>query len=168
MPDWPTIVLLTAVAALLLAASVLVGRFLLWPIGSAWLASKRALAAQTSVTLPGLGQFSSADGDHWCGIVQGLQITIATWSETPTHTDVEQIQAILYELPALAGAARTHLAATQDLSWLDQGSSALEPFGISLQSGSSFRLEFTHAGDLDGLYWTEFGDGKPVRSGRDD
>ena len=167
MADWLTIILLIAVVALLVTAVVIVGRLLL-QLTSALIASRRALARRTSIEVPGLGQFSSTDGSLWHGIVQDVRISIVTGNEEPTHIQVERIQAIVRDLPVLTDAAKACLAANEDMSWLDHGASAVEPYGICIRTGKDFRLEFAHADDPDGTYWTEFVDGRPVRSGRDD
>ena len=169
MTDWFTGLLLITVVVLVLIPVVMVGRLVV-QVASGFRRHRAAEAQRVTRVVPGLGEFSSTDGEIWSGVVQGLEITVRSWQEAPAGAQAEQVRAILGDLPALTDSGKAYLAAHEDLSWLAGGSAAFEPFGIDIDSEAplSFTLRLIHAADPDAMYWAKFVDGEPVQSGRDD
>jgi hypothetical protein len=164
---WPVIVLFIVVAVLVLIPVVMVGK-LVYGIIAALIEHRRAEARKVTVPVPGLGEFSTTDDKLWFGEIRGLQVTLESAGKPPSELQGKQVTSVLDQLPSLMERAKVYLAEHEDMSWLEGGAAAFEPFGLDWESETSFVLESTHPGDSDGIYRVEFRNGVPVSSGRDD
>jgi len=164
---WPVIVGLVIVAFLILIPVVMAGQ-MVYGIIASWVEHRRAEARRITVTLPGLGEFSTTDNALWFGEVRQLQVSLESEGHPPTEKQVKQLTAVLDQLPLLTSRAKAWLAEHEDLSWLAGGAAAFEQLGIDFESESRSVLELIHPDDTDGIYRVEFRNGKAVSSGRDD
>jgi len=180
-------------AGLVLIPIVLVARVVRAILGE----RRRARAAEAQrVThiVPGLGPFSSTDGELWEGEATGLPVTIVTSGHPPDATHAHRVQSILANLPQLVDQARAYLLTQPECTDFPAAAAALAAYRVEFSgtsapvagdsqigqhstppSGDSpaatvpaFVLELTHAADLDGVYRVEFRSGRPVAWGRDD
>ena len=167
MYTWPVIVLMVVVAVLVLIPVVMVGKLVLDIVG-ALIEHRRAEARRETVTVPGLGEFSTTDNRLWFGQVRELQVSLESVAGPPSELQAKGVTLVLDQLPSLMARAKAYLAEHEDMSWLDGGADAFEPFGLEWASESSFVLQSIHPSDSDGIYRVEFRDGVAVSSGRDD
>jgi hypothetical protein len=156
--------------------------------------ARAAEARRITHELPGLGAFSSADGELWEGTVASLPVTIMTSGRPPNATHAHHVQSILASLPQLIAQARAYLlahdegtdffrAATAPTAYRVEIGDLRDPVaddseidrGTAPASGTSpvaavpsFVLELTHPADPDGVYRVAFRSGHPVACGRDD
>ena len=154
-------------AALLLIPVVIIARFVILFISDMF-AHRAAEARKVTHAVPGLGQFDSYDNRIWSGDVEGVRVTLISPAQPPTQIQVDQLKAMLADLPRLVEIGRAYLSEHEDCSWLTGGPQLFEPFGLQIDDASTFFLELTHPADDDGLYTIQFRSGLPVNSGRED
>jgi hypothetical protein len=112
--------------------------------------------------LPGLGDFTSTDGQLWFGEVDKLQVSIDTRAGPPGEEEVRRVRALIDDLPRIMGAARAYLAARPD-SELEAGQLAeLRPYELDLQDADEFALGMIIAADDTEVYSVGFRGSEPV------
>lgn len=127
---------------------------------------KRAEQRRVTVSIPGLGDFSSTDNKFWQGVVREMCVCL-DHSGPPSEILAKQVITLLDNLPPWTEKARQYIAEHEDISWLN-GTQAFTVSGIEPMSDGSFILSLSHPEDPDGDYRVEFRDGQPVNCGRDD
>lgn len=167
MSTWLVTVGLIIVAILVLIPTVLIGN-VVYGIITSWIEHRRAEARRVTVTVPGLGQFSTTDNALWYGEVRGLQVSVISEGHPPTQTHADEVMAVMDQLPGLMSRIRSHLSEHEDMSWLEGGAEGFEPFGVDVKSATHFVIDSMHPSDPDGMYFVEFRDGVIIASGRDD
>ena len=165
--DFWTAIGLVVTGVLLLIPVAMIGWFVIG-ILIAWRDHRRDLTRQVAHEVPGLGTFTSTDGELWFGEVQDLQVALSTTGEPPTPGQAALVRELLGDLPRLVALSREYLISHEDSAELEGGAELFEPYGIEPEDRSTFVLELVHPSDADGVYRIEFENGRPVRSGRDD
>ena len=166
MDKWTAIGLVVTIA-LVAVPVVMIGRLAI-AILMAWRDHRRDLAREVTHEVPGLGAFTSTDGELWFGEVQDLQVTLKTTGHPPTEAHAALVRDLLDDLPRLVELSRAYLWEHEDCSRFEGGAEQFEVCGMDPEDKSSFVLEFFHTADDDGTYRVEFENGLPVNSGRDD
>lgn len=126
-------------------------------------------AKRVTMTVAGLGEFSSIDNRVWTGHVEDIQVSIDTDGGPPTEDHVRLVGTILEGMPHTAEMGRQFLGDHEECEWLEGGSALFQPEMLDcIDDTRNFWLTFGHPADSDGMYGVEFIDGQPVSSKRDD
>ncbi|GEM_PF-3977070 len=157
---------ISVVAALFVVGAIV---YILFLIVVGFWASRRGKSNQMTRLVPGLGELRSTDGRDWSCQMDGISLSIQTVSGHPSSTEVENVRALVGNLPRLVDLARGFIEREDFSEYLDpKGPGEFDLFGLSVRSAGEFMIELQHAADPDGWYYVVFENGEPSWAGRDD
>ncbi|MDB5331495.1 MAG: hypothetical protein JWP03_2646 [Phycisphaerales bacterium] len=164
-----TVIILGVVVLILILIPVTIVAYLVVGVAKGVRKDRARKAQRVFRVLPGLGEFSTTDGDLWTGEVEGVTVTLKSPEGPPDEGFVAFVRTLLESLPIFAGRVQDFLHAQEDLKdWADDAHE-FEVFGMDFSSGeASFVLGFVHPKDTDGVYRVLCDGGVLKYLGRDD